>query len=165
MDNDLALSQNSILTGEHPYATALDLVIAEAEQTLLIFDQNLSTGDFSSLKRFDLIYTFLNNNASSQLTIILHHADFFKTQCPRLFGLLATFGHKMTVYTTNSHAKIAKDCFTLADNKAYIRRIHIDQSRFKYALDDKETVASLNNRFHELLQETADKVTAEQLGL
>ncbi len=71
----------------------------------------------------------------------------------------------MTVYETNQHAKIAKDCFILADGNSYICRFHIDQSRFKFMLDDQETTASLSKRFDELLQETTQTISATQLGL
>ena len=165
MMSDFELDQNSIILGEREYAMTLDTVISEAQQQLLIFDQDFSIGDFASTKRFELINAFLSKSPASELTIILQASDFFTTQCPRLFGLLTTFGHKMTVYETNSHAKIAKDCFILADNKSYIRRFHIDQARFKYALDDIETTASLANRFDELLQETAQTISATKLGL
>ncbi len=163
--SQLELAQNTILQGEHEYAAALDIVIATAEQQLLIFDQDISTGNFASKKRFDLIHTFLNRSALSKLTIILQQADFFTTRCPRLYQLLTTFGHKLTIYETNDYAKIAKDCFVLADDHAYIRRFHIDQSRFTYALDDEETTASLKSRFDELLQETAQTLSATKLGL
>lgn len=163
--SEIKLVQNEIIVGEQEYALALDTVIASAEQQLYIFDQDFSIGDFASLKRFDLIHAFLNKYPASELTIILQDASFFTSDCPRLFNLLLTFGHKMTVYETNSHAKIAKDCFILADDKRYIRRFHIDQARFKYALDDIETTASLANRFDELLQETANTISATKLGL
>lgn len=159
------LIPDSIILGEREYAKALDLVIAEAEQKLLIFDQDFSRGDYASIKRFNLIHDFLNKSPSNQLTIILQETDFFLTQCPRLFDLLTTYGHKMTVYGTNSHAKIAKDCFMLADGKSYIRRFHIDQARFKFMLNDVETTASLANRFDELLQETSHTLSATKLGL
>ena len=71
----------------------------------------------------------------------------------------------MTVYETNDNAKIAKDCFVLADNKSYIRRFHIDQARFKFMLDDIATTASLNDRFNELMEETTHTVAATKLGL
>lgn len=159
------LIQNSIILGEQEYNIALNCVIAEAQDNLLIFDQDFSIGDFSSINRFDLIHHFLNKSPSTKLTIILQDSAFFTTHCPRLFGLLSTYGHKMIVYETNSHAKIAKDCFVLADKKSYIRRFHIDQARFKFALNDVETTASLNNRFDELLQETSHTVSAIKLGL
>lgn len=159
------LTPDSIVLGEHEYTEALDVIIATAQQQLLIFDQDLSVGDYASLKRFDAIHHFLSNNLTSQLTIILQTSDYFTTQCPRLFSLLTTYGHKMTVYETNSHAKIAKDCFILADNNRYIRRFHIDQARFKFSLEDIETTANLANRFDELLEEKSHSVSVNKLGL
>lgn len=163
--SQLELAQNTILQGESEYTAALDIVIATAEQQLFIFDQDFSTGDFASIKRFDLIHTFLNRSALSKLTIILQQTDFFTSHCPRLYDLLATFGHKLTIYETNDYAKIAKDCFVLADDHAYVRRIHIDQSRFTYALEDEETTASLKSRFDDLLQETSQTLSVTKLGL
>ena len=163
--SEIELTENSVLLGEREYIMALDLVIAAAQQTLCIFDQDFSRGNFASIKRFNLIQEFLNRDPNSKLTIVLQASDFFTTKCPRLFGLLTNFGHQITVYETNSHAKIAKDCFILADNQSYIRRFHIDQARFKYVLDDVETTASLMNRFEELLQETSHTISATKLGL
>ncbi len=154
-----------IILSEQAYIEALDTVIAAAKQQLLIFDQSLSVGDFNSIHRYELLKTFLNKSPTSYLTIVLQDASFFTTQCPRLFDLLTNFGHKMTVYETNNHAKIAKDCFILADQRSYIRRFHIDQGRFKFSLDDEETAASLANRFDEILQETSQTISATQTGL
>lgn len=159
------LTPDSIIFGEREYAKVLDLVIAEAQQQLLIFDQDFSHGDYASIQRFNLIHDYLNKSPTNRLTIILQNTDFFLTQCPRLFDLLTRYGHKMTVYETNNHAKVAKDCFILADNKSYIRRFHIDQARFKFMLNDIEMTASLANRFDELLQETSHTVSAKKLGL
>ena len=159
------LLPNTILLGERNYAQAIDLVIAQAQQELLIFDQDLRLGDYASVQRYEAIRHFLSQDPQSQLTMVLHQADFFTTQCPRLFALLETYGHKMTVYITNDHAKIAKDCFLIADTQHYVRRIHVDQARFKFNMDDAETAASLKNRFNELLDETATTISATQLGL
>lgn len=163
--SEIELTENSVLLGEREYIMALDLVIASAQKTLCIFDQDFSRGNFSNIKRFNLIQEFLNRDPNSKLTIILQESDCFTTKCPRLFGLLTSFGHQMTVYETNSHAKVAKDCFILADHQSYIRRFHIDQARFKYVLGDVETTASLMNRFEELLQETTRTISATKLGL
>lgn len=163
--NESELAQDTVVLGECEYITALDVVISTAQQQLLIFDQDLSVGDYASVKRYDAIHDFLNGSPTSQLTIILQAADYFTTQCPRLLSLLSIYGHKMTVYETNSHAKIAKDCFILADNNGYIRRFHIDQARFKFALDDIEMTASLINRFDELMQEASHQISPNKLGL
>jgi hypothetical protein len=162
---ETSLPANTIILGEHDYADAIDLVIAQASLSLQIFDQDLSHGDFASLKRFELIQQFLSKNTHNKLVIILQKAQFFKSNCPRLFGLLSVYGHKMTVYETNDNAKVAKDCFVIADSAHYVRRFHIDQARFKYALDDAEESANLMLRFDELLAETADTISATNLGL
>lgn len=109
------LQANTVQTGERNYATALDLVIAAAQHELQIFDQDFSCGDYVSVKRYELLRDFLSKNAPSKLTIILQYVQHFADNCPRLLGLLETYGHKMTVYETNDIAKIAKDCFVIAD--------------------------------------------------
>ena len=159
------LIPNTIILGERNYEAALDLVIAEARNELLIFDQDFVRGEYDSAQRYNLLHHFLSENPLSKLTIILQSVEFFTTQCPRLYQLLETYGHKMVVYETNDHAKIAKDCFVLADKRHYCRRFHIDQARFKFALDDAETTASLTTRFEELLDETTEAVSTGKLGL
>lgn len=164
MDNT-ELIPNTIVLGERNYAQAIDLIIEQAQQELLIFDQDLILGDYASVKRYELIRHFLQHNPTSTMTLVLHDSGHFTKQCPRLFELLETYGHKKTVFVTNDHAKIAKDCFVIADTSHYVRRIHVDQARFKYNFNDAETAASLKNRFNELLDETATTVSATQLGL
>jgi hypothetical protein len=163
--NETELIPNTIITGERNYETALDLVIAEARNELLIFDQDFVQGAFASVQRYNLLHNFLSENPLSKLTIILQSTEFFSSHCPRLFNLLETYSHKMIVYETNDHAKIAKDCFVLADKRHYLRRFHIEQARFKFALDDAETTVSLAKRFDELLDETAETVPIGKLGL
>ena len=165
MMDEPELIADSVMFGERNYAAALDLVIAQAENHLLIFDQSFEKGDYASLKRFELIQQFLAKNSPSELTIILQNAQFFSVNCPRLFDLLSIYGHKMRVFETNDFAKIAKDCFVIADKKHYCRRFHIDQARFKFALNDVETSASLLLRYDELLAETADTISVTKLGL
>jgi hypothetical protein len=159
------LKPNTIILGERNYAEALDLVIATATRELLIFDQDLTHGNYASAERFELINQFLSQHPLSQLTIVLQSAYYFLQHCPRLFDLLKHYGHKMTVYETNDVAKIAKDCFVIADKQHYCRRFHIDQARFKYAFDDVAESANLHTRFDELLEETSQTITATQLGL
>ena len=159
------LKPDTIILGERNYEAALNLVIAKAQNELLIFDQDFARGDYGSAVRFELLFEFLSNNDLSKLTIILHSSEHFVNNSPRLFELLKLYGHKMTVYETNNAAKVAKDCFVIADKRHYCRRFHIDQARFKYAYDDVETCASLNMRFEELLEETTGTVTVTKLGL
>ncbi len=163
--SETELIPDTIILGERNYEAALDMLIAEATSELLIFDQHFLKGDYASQKRFELLYHFLSSNPLSKLTVILQDTQHFTNHCPKLFELLRLFGHKMTVYETNDAAKIAKDCFVIADKRHYLRRFHIDQARFKFAFDDEEMAASLMMRFDELLEETASVVSVTQLGL
>lgn len=163
--NTETLTPNTILLSERLYAQAIDLVIQQAQKTLLVFDQDFSHGDYASIARYQSLQQFLSSDAQTKLTIILHQSEFLTAHCPRLLELLTTYGHKMTVYVTNVSAKVAKDCFVIADDVHYVKRIHIDQARFKYAFDDAETCANLNMRFNELLEETSHTLSPTQLGL
>ncbi len=159
------LIPNTVLMGERNYALALDIVIAEATHDLCVFDQDFGKGDYASLKRYNLMHAFLQKGEQVKLSIILQNTHFFTANCPRLMDLLRIYGHKMTVYETNDFAKIAKDCFVIADKQHYCRRFHIDQARFKYALTDIDTSASLLLRFDELLAETTEAISVTKLGL
>jgi hypothetical protein len=163
--SEIELKPDTIILGERNYEAALDLVIAQAENELLVFDQDFMHGDYASSQRHELLRAFLSKNDLSKLTIILQSTEHFVNNCPRLFELLKLYGHKMIVYETNDNAKIAKDCFVITDRRHYLRRFHIDQARFKFALDDEETCASLNTRFDELLEETANVISVTKLGL
>ena len=165
MNNNLALIPNQIIVGEHLYADAINLILANAKHELLIFDQDLSHGDFASLQKYELLQQFLSQDITSRLTIILQSTAFFQEKCPQFFNLLRIYGHKMTVYETNATAKHAKDCFILADGLHYIKRIHIDQARFKYALHDLKSVEVLHSRFEEILTATNDVVAVTKIGL
>ena len=159
------LTPNTIILGERNYATALDSVIAQAKSELLIFDQDFERGDYTNLKRFELLFDFLSKNSLSKLTIILQNTEHFIQHCPRLFELLTLYSHKMAVFATNDNAKVAKDCFVIADKQHYVRRFHIDQARFKYALDDVDECANLKIRFEELMEETTEAISSTKLGL
>lgn len=163
--DETTIKPDTVLIGERDYAQAIDSVIAEATCDLCIFDQDFSKGNYASLKRYDLIHAFLQKSEQVKLTIILQNTPFFIANCPRLMDLLRIYGHKMTVYETNDFAKIAKDCFVIADKQHYCRRFHIDQARFKYALNDSDTSNSLLLRFDELLAETTEAVSVTKLGL
>lgn len=159
------LPQNTILTGEWEYSQAIDEVLRHAERELLIFDQDFKTGRYTSIEREGLLRDFLAKNAQNELTIILNDVTFFLNDCPRLFQLLSVYGHRMTVYQTHASAQVAKECFVIADQQHYVKRIHIDQARFKYALNDATAVASLMMRFEALKEALEYPVSTTTLGL
>ena len=165
MKSNAALIPDTIITGEQLYSEAISFILENAQRELLIFDQDLSHGDFASLEKYHLLYRFLSANVASELKIILQDARFFQTKCPRLCNLLEIYGHKMSLHVTDSSVRHIKDCFILADGKNYIKRIHIDQARFKYAINDEASAEVLHNRFMERTTAIVDIVQTNPQGL
>lgn len=159
------LKAGAIVFGEALYREATDRVIGLAQRELLIFDQDLSTGDYASIRRFEQLQDFLGRDRQNRLTMVLQDTGHFIRRCPRLFELLQIYGHAMTVYETNDQAKVAKDMFIIADKQHYLRRFHVDQPRFRYDSGDAETVQMLCMRFDELLEATTHTVATSSLGL
>lgn len=157
------LISNQILSGVQAYEQALDLVIHRARKTLFIFDQDLSQGAYNTVARTEMLQKFLANQG--QLTLILHDSSFFLKHCPRLTELLQTYHHAMQVYLTNDDVQHVQEAFVVADGAAYARRFHIDHARFKFSLDDWETVSELTMKFDALLGGSAHSVSISVLGL
>ena len=86
--SETELKPDAIILGERNYEAVLNLVIAKAQNELLIFDQDFVRGDFVSAARFELLFEFLSHNDLSKLTIILQSTAHFVNNCPRLFELL-----------------------------------------------------------------------------
>lgn len=163
--NDSALIPDRIIHGEQLYDEAIHLILSKAQQRLLIFDQDLKRGNFSSLANYQLLENFLASNIASEVSIILQNADYFQQQCPRLNALLKLYQHKMSVYITDNSVKNIKESFMVADEEHYIKRIHIDQARFRYGLNDRTSTEVLHNRFLELKSAVQDSISSTTLGL
>lgn len=157
------LAPDQIIIGGRAYEQALDLVIQGAKKTLSIFDQDLSQGAYASVARTEILRTFLASQG--QLTLILHDVAFFLKHCPRLVALMQTYHHAMHVYVTDDYVKSIKDVFVIADGEAYLRRFHIDHARFKFSINDTETVGGLKIRYEELLASATHSVSVSALGL
>jgi hypothetical protein len=96
--SETELNPDTLILDERNYEAALNLVIAKAQNKLLIFDQDFVSGNYSSTARFELLSEFLSHNDLSKMTIILQSTEHFVNNCPRLFKLLKLYGHKITVF-------------------------------------------------------------------
>lgn len=163
--SETELIADQIIDGEKLYNQAISLIIARAQHQLLIFDQDLRHGDFSSVAKYQLLKKFLSVNIASEITIILQDEDYFQHKCPRLNELLRVYQHRFTVCVTNSNVKNIKECFIVADGAHYIKRIHIDQARFRYAFNDKLSCEILHNKFLELVATNEKNISISVLGL
>lgn len=159
------LIPNQIILGEHLYAQAIDLVLSKAERRVLIFDQDLSHGNFASVARYDLLHHCLSANIAAELCIILHDSHYFLQKCPRLNNLLRAYPHKMSIHLTDNSVKNFKSCFVVVDGLHYVKRIHIDQARFKFGFDEKMQTEILHQQFLELQAAAPYRISSITLGL
>lgn len=159
------LVANIILHGEQLFEDAINLIIGYAERELLIFDSNLTTGGYSSLRRAALLQQFLAKHSGSRLTLLLHDTDHLAQRCPRLMHLLKLFSHSITVHKTCEEALVAQDSFVLADGAHYLHRFHVDHARFRYELDNPSAVQPLQERFGQIMETSTLGLSATTLGL
>ena len=159
------LTPNTSLQGEQAYQTAIDLIIENAQHELLIFDQDLSLGGYSTNKRYEALRTFLAKNRLNRLVIVLHDPQYLLIRCPRLMGLLKIYNHAVSVHVTDEQLKSIREVFVIADHSHYVQRFHVDEARFIYALDNPIQVKPLNMKFAELLKSSSETVSATTSGL
>ena len=159
------LQPNVILLGERSFEAATLLIIQRAEKELLIFDPNLSRGDYQSAAVTDALRSFLAKSRANKLTIVVHDKSFIAERCARLLNLLKIYSHSITIYETADTAKNALDAFILADKSHYLRRFHIDQARFKYVFDDVAETNALLERYEELVDGATISSLSTHVGL
>lgn len=152
-------------SGEDDYALAIDEIIGRAQRSLHIFDVNLMHGNYSSVRRAEVLYDFLARRRGNRVLMILHQTDFLLTRCPRLMSHIKIYGHAFSVYQTAEHAHVAADPFIIADDGHYVHRFHNDGARFLIGISDFDGTRQLEERFQQLLEASSPAVAATKLGL
>ncbi|MBU1689999.1 MAG: hypothetical protein KJ958_15630 [Gammaproteobacteria bacterium] len=147
------------------YTEALDVLIELARHRLRIFDYNLEDGGYTTLRRYELLRTFLLASRNNRLEIVLHDSDYLTRFCPRIFSLLKQFSHAITIQETTPQAKGIYDPFAIADEACFLHRFHYDNPRALLALNDIEGSHVLIKRFEEIRAASVQAITATTLGL
>lgn len=160
-----APEQRNMLDSERDYEAAIDQVIAAAQGVLRIFDVDLRSGGYTSVRRHQLLSDFLRRNGRNRLTIVLHDTTYLTGYCPRLMNMLTMHSHALAIHQTVDHARVAHDPFVLADDMHYVHRFHRDGPRSLLALNDPVGTRQLLDRFDELLDASHPAVFATTLGL
>lgn len=146
------------------YEAAIDQVIARARRNIHIFDKQASS-TFNSLKRYELLRSFLLANRINRLRIVMHDTGFLTTHCPRMMSLLRQFSHCIAIHETREDAKQVYDPFIVVDENHYVHRFHYDSMRGLMALNDLNEAHEFNNRFEEIWEASFPAVSATKLGL
>lgn len=145
-------------------AAGIDEVVARAAARLRVFDVDLSQAGWNGAGRAERLAAFLQRRGA-RLEMIVHDTRYLEQSCPRLIALLKRYGHAMTVYKTGPEARSAMDPLTIADDRHFVHRFHVDHARAGLALDAPLAARPLIARFDEIWATGEPGLTGTVLGL
>ena len=145
-------------------AQGIDEVIDRARLIVRVFDIDLSQVGWSGADRAERLSAFLRR-PGARLELIVHDTRFLEQSCPRLVTLLKRYGHAMTVYKTGPEARSAMDPLTIADDRHFLHRFHVDGPRASLAFDAPLAARPLVARFEEIWSTGEPGLTGTVLGL
>ncbi len=145
-------------------AQGIDEVVERARSVLRVFDVDLSQVGWSGAGRAERLAAFLQRRGA-RLEMIVHDTRHLEQSCPRLVALLKRYGHAMTVYKTGPEARGAMDPLTIADDRHFLHRFHVDHARAALAFDAPIAARPLVARFEEIWATGEPGLTGTVLGL
>jgi hypothetical protein len=144
---------------------AIDELIGLAQQSIRIFDHDLSEGGWNAPARAEKLAQFLRRSRNARLDIIVHDTRWIESSSPRLVSLLRTFSDRMTIYRTGAEARGAADPLVLVDGRHFLHRFHVEQPRATLAIDEPHLARPLVNRFEEIWATGEPGLSGTVLGL
>ena len=144
---------------------AIDELIALAQRRIRVFDQDLSQTGWNQAARTDRLAAFLREARGRRLDIIVHDTHYLEGACPRLLGLLRTYSFAVTIYRTGAEAKLATDPLVIVDDRHYLHRFHLEQSRAAMGINQPDQTRPLATRFEEIWATGEPGLNATVLGL
>jgi hypothetical protein len=156
--------QHSPIFGNAEYEAAIDTILQKASSKIRIFDYALGK-EYNSPKRSDMLQHFLLASRRNTLQIVVHDTGTMDRNCPRIFNLLRTYGHAISINETHSSAKLVYDPFVIVDDRCFVHRFHFDEMRGLFALDDPIGTHPFIERFSEIWEASSPAVSATTLGL
>jgi len=145
-------------------AQGIDEVIDRARLLVRVFDVDLSQVGWGGADRAERLAGFLRRRGA-RLEMIVHDTRYLEQSCPRLVALLKRYGHAMTVYKTGPEARSAMDPLTIADDRHFLHRFHVDGPRASLAFDSPLAARPLVARFEEIWATGEPGLTGTVLGL
>jgi len=145
-------------------AQGIDEVIDRARLVVRVFDIDLSQVGWSGADRAERLSAFLRR-PGARLELIVHDTRYLEQACPRLVALIKRYGHAMTVYKTGAEARGAMDPLTIADDRHFLHRFHVDGPRASLAFDAPLAARPLVARFEEIWATGEPGLSGTVLGL
>ena len=158
------------MPGERPFEgriaceQALDELIANAAQSVRIFDRNIGRG-FNSPQRCELLRQLLLARHANRVYLVLHDTANIVRDCPRLITLLRQFSQGVSIRQTLPEARGVYDPFAIADDTRFVRRFHYDRWRGVATVGDIAATSLLLERYEEIWQASAPALAATTIGL
>lgn len=154
-----------LITSWGDYQSAVDRILAMAEESLAIYGGDLQELKLDSTSRLDLVRRLANQSARDGLRLALRNGEPLKRENPRFMELLRTFSHVVSVRQTASSVSHLRDSLIIVDGKHGLIRFHEDQPRSKLLIDEVEELAPYIRRFDELWDEHGEAISGSTLGL
>ena len=143
---------------------AIDTLLGLARSSVRVFDRDLAQGDWNTARRAGLLSALLRTR-DARVQIIVHDTRHLETACPRIQGLLRTYGSAMTIYRTGPEARAAMDPLLIVDERHFVHRFHVDQPRAAVGIDQPALAQPLVARFDEIWMTGEPGLAADVLGL
>jgi len=156
---------SELITYWSEHDSSLRKLLALAEKTLCIFDEDLSKLKLESAENAEELRRFLAADEHNSLRIVLRNAEPFRRSSPRLMKLLATYPLRMTILECPEHLASLADSLLIADDTHALVRFNKDHARAKVIINNAEECIPYVHRFEEILKEGGEQVSATTLGL
>jgi hypothetical protein len=157
--------EHQTINGNAEYIAAIDTVCGLAHRSLVVFEKDFENLGFDSVARYDILHHFLLFNPQAQVKLLAHDTQGISRYCPRLIMLLRQFGHSVNIHQTPKSLRHISEPFTVADELAFVRRFHFNDSRGILAVNDAANARQLNARFQEMWTASQPSVFADATGL
>ena len=156
--------QHTQIFGNTEYEAAIDTILQRAASKIRIFDHALGR-EYNSSGRTEMLRRFLLASRRNTLQIVVHDTGTLDRNCPRIFNLLRTYGHAISINETHPSAKLVYDPFVIVDDRCFVHRFHFDEMRGLAGLDDPIGAHTFIERFSEIWEASSPAVFATTLGL
>lgn len=144
---------------------ATDELIGLARRSIRVFDVDLAATGWNDAARNERLTAFLRGSRQARLDVITHDVRHIERDCPRLCALLRRFGDMVTIMRTGGDGRDAMDPLLLVDDRHFLHRFHVDDSRAALGIDQPAAARALTQRFDTLWSAGEPGLAGTVLGL
>ena len=117
---------------------AIDRLFGLAQQSIAIFDIDLSDAAWNSRERNESLQRFLHASRGNRVRVVLNDCDHVDRYHARLMLLLRQFSDRMEVRLNSAEGRHWSDPFVLVDKQHYLHRFHYEHARSEFGIAQPE---------------------------